>query len=110
MRVKYLAHLPEYIKCQDVTAITTTITTTSITAIITVLSAFGKRISHVGLLGKKYNGRPDFYLGENKSNPVCVELIMQTSEGNFELTASEGYHLGRLLGGKRILYSTWDLN
>lgn len=39
--------------------------------------------------------RPGFYLGEIKLNPVCLALIMQASEGSFELTTVEGYRLGR---------------
>lgn len=52
------------------------------------------------VLEKKENGKLSFYLGENKSNPVCLRLIMQISEGNSELTIIERYHLGRLGGGE----------
>ena len=102
---------------------TTTTTTISITTVTTILSSLGKYISHVGELGKRKMRdqvylfvclfaagspeRPSFYLGENKSNPVCLALITQASEGNFEFTTIDGYHLGRLHWGTWVLNSSW---
>lgn len=53
MHVKYLAHWLEQIKYLNVITTTTTITTISIAAITTILSALGKYINHVRVIGNK---------------------------------------------------------